>query len=77
MWHLRCRMLSEKAGSGMAFFRKFSMDFNKAALCGKQVTPRTAKNNCLLCVMKLPNKMHEILAINHKTRRVAIDICLG
>jgi len=26
-------MLSEKAESGTAFFKKFNMDFNKAALC--------------------------------------------
>ena len=37
--HLQCLMLSEKDGSGMAFFRKFNMDFSRAALWGKHCTP--------------------------------------
>ena len=32
---VRCRMLSEKAGSGVAFFRKFSIDLSRAAFWGK------------------------------------------
>ncbi len=37
--YLQCLMLSENAGSGMAFFKKFSMDFRRAALCGKHIGP--------------------------------------
>lgn len=35
-----CRMPSEKAGSWMAFLRKFSMDLSRAARCGMHWTPR-------------------------------------
>lgn len=38
--HSPCLMLSANAGSGMAFFKKLSMDFRRAALCGKHCRPR-------------------------------------
>lgn len=38
--YLQCRILSEKAGSGMAFFKKFNIDFSRAALCAKHWTPK-------------------------------------
>lgn len=38
--HSPCLMLSANAGSGMAFFKKLSMDFRRAALCGKHWRPR-------------------------------------
>lgn len=37
--HAPCRMPSEKAGSWMAFLRKFSMDLSKAARWGMHCTP--------------------------------------
>lgn len=37
--HPPCRMPSEKAGSWMAFLRKFSMDLSKAARWGMHCTP--------------------------------------
>lgn len=37
--NLQCLILSEKELSGMAFFKKFNMDFKSAALCGKHCTP--------------------------------------
>ena len=36
---LPCLILSENAGSGIAFFKKFSMDLSNAALCGKHCAP--------------------------------------
>jgi len=40
-------MLSENAGSGIAFFRKLSIDFSRAARCGKhcKATVHNISNN--------------------------------
>ena len=36
---LQCLMLSEREGSGIAFFKKFNIDFRRATLCGKHRRP--------------------------------------
>ena len=43
--HSQCLILSAKAPSGMAFFRKLSMDFSNAARCGKHCTPVTTQSS--------------------------------
>jgi len=44
-YDLQCLMLSANAGSGIAFFRKFSIDFSRAARCGKHCNATVATHH--------------------------------
>ena len=63
--HLQCRMLSEKAGSGIAFLRKFNMDFMRAALWGKHWRPEKKQKKQKLQLMHCCVKTLYISTLHH------------
>lgn len=69
---LPCRIPSEKAGSWMAFFRKFSIDFNKAALWGIHCIPMEPQFTVITTIIttgRRTRRQPELIYLQHVPAR--------